>query len=178
MWQRSNCGLGLDNRINYFLREIKQKMKKLLFLLVTISILSACNKEEDRRADDDLLIQNYLMDNGIEAIPIDDTGVYYRITEAGNQEDYPTAISTLRVFYKGYLLDGSIFDQRVRGEHDYLEINIQNVVYGWQVGMQKISKGGKGQIFIPSHAGYGSREQANIPANSVLIFDVELVNVF
>jgi len=154
-------------------------MKKLLFLLVLIGSLSACsNSDAERREADDLLIQNYLMDNGIDAEPIDDTGVYFRMTEEGDNTNYPVRNSVVRVFYKGYLSDGSVFDQRVEGENDYLESNLVNLVYGWQVGVPKISKGGTGQLFIPSHAGYGAVERPGIPKHSVLIFDIKLVNFF
>jgi FKBP-type peptidyl-prolyl cis-trans isomerase FkpA len=158
-------------------------MNKLFFLLISITFLAACtNKEEERREQDDQLIQDYFATNGItDAEPADEnSGVYFRITEPGNNEDYPTANSTIRTFYKGYLLDGTVFDEAVEGEDNYLESPLFNLVYGWRVAFPNFSKGAKGQIFIPSHAGYGGRPPAGsvIPEHAVLIFDVHLVNTF
>lgn len=157
-------------------------MNKLVLLLlgITLFTFSCTSKEEERRENDDLLIQDYFQENGItDAVPADDnSGVYYRITEAGNGEDYPNDNSTIRSFYKGYLLDGSVFDEAVEGEDNYLEISLFQLVYGWRVALPHFSKGAKGQIFIPSHAGYGGQSRTGIPEHSVLIFDVHLVNVF
>lgn len=156
-------------------------MNKLILLLLTFTLITSCtNKEEERRENDDQLIQEYFADNGItDAIPADEnSGVYYRITEPGNNEDFPNDNSTIRVFYKGYLLDGSVFDEAVEGEDNYLESPLFNLVFGWRVALPKFSKGAKGQVFIPSHAGYGSRERPGIPSHSVIIFDIHLVNTF
>lgn len=156
-------------------------MKKLLFLLVITGFITSCSKsDEDRREDDEIIIQNYLLDEGITAEEIGETGVYYRITEPGDNADSPDISSTVRTFYKGYVIGGedTPFDERVEGEDDELTIGLSSLVYGWQVALPKFSKGAKGQIFIPSYAGYGSTERQGIPANSILIFDIHLVNFF
>lgn len=156
-------------------------MKKLLFLLLLTGFLASCSQsDQDRREDDILLIENYLSDNGIVAETIGETGVYFRITEEGDNTNYCDINSTVRVFYKGYLMgsEDEPFDQRVEGEHDELTIALRSLVYGWQVAMPEFSKGAKGQIFIPSYAGYGSQERQGIPSHSVLVFDVHLVNYF
>ena len=158
-------------------------MKKILLIALIGGILVSCSnkKEQELRDADDEMIQEYLSDNGIaDAIKLEDSGVYYRITEEGNGVDFPTSQSIIRVFYKGYLLDGTVFDERVEGEDDYLESFIGNLVFGWQIALLNFSKGSKGQIFIPSHAGYGERPPAgsDIPENAILIFDIHLVNFF
>ena len=153
-------------------------MKKLLFLLLCVGIIASCKSDDDQRPIDEMLIVDYLTTNNITAIKDEGSGVYYRITEEGNGVDYPSVFSTIRCFYKGYLLDGSVFDEREEGVDDYLQTTLRNLVYGWHVALPNFSKGAKGQIFIPSHAGYGSNEREGIPKNSVIIFDVHLVNVF
>ncbi len=155
-------------------------MKKLLFLLLIIGVLGSCKDDVDYRPIDDMLIQDYLTENGIQAIKDEATGVYYRITEEGNGEDFPNVFSTIRTYYKGYLIGGEDdpFDQRIEGEDDYLEIGLNSLVFGWQVALPNFSKNAKGEIYIPSYAGYGNNERSNIPKNSVLIFEVHLVNVF
>lgn len=154
-------------------------MKRLLFLLVITGFLASCNKSDERRIEQNDMILEYLTENNIaDAIEIDESGVYYRITEEGNGGDFPTLNSTVRVFYKGYLMDGTVFDQRVEGVNDYLESSLRDVVYGWQLAIPKFNKGTKGEIFVPSHAGYGARELPGIPSHSILIFEVHLFNFF
>ncbi len=155
-------------------------MKKLLFLFVITAVLASCkNEAEERRNEQEDILQEYFADNNITGlIEIEDSGVYYRITEAGNGEDYPSFSSTIRVFYKGYLLDGSVFDERVEGEDDYLEIPLNAMIFGWQAALPNFSKGAKGEIYIPSHAGYGNTARPGIPEHSILIFEVHLFNVF
>ena len=154
-------------------------MKKLLFLFLAIIAIASCKSDvDDQRPIDEMLIVEYLADNNIIAEKDEETGVYYRITEEGNGADFPVVSSTIRCFYKGYLLDGTVFDERVEGVDDYLQTSLSSLVFGWQVALPNFSKDAKGQIFIPSYAGYGDVERTSIPKKSVLIFDVHLVNVF
>lgn len=154
-------------------------MKKLLFLVLCMSVLFSCkNNDEEQRKEDEMLIQDYLAENNIDAEMIGSSGVYFRITEGGVEEEKPIASSIVRMFYRGQLLDGTVFDERVEGEDDYLESALGNLIFGWQLGVQEFTKGSKGQLFVPSHAGYGNSELPNIPKNSVLIFDIHLVNFF
>ena len=85
----------------------------------------------------------------------------------------PTPSNIITVKYKGYLLDGTVFDQNTTG----VDFRLGSLIRGWQIGFQKFKKGGKGKLLIPSALGYGSAAQGNIPKNSVLIFDVELVDI-
>ncbi len=157
-------------------------MKRLIFLVVIAAFMASCEQkqEEDRRVEDNITIQDYLTENNIDAIKLEDSGVYYVINEEGDNENFVTPTSVIRVYYKGYLIgnEDDPFDQRIEGTHDYLESFLGNLVFGWQVALLNFSKGAKGQIFIPSHAGYGEQERAGIPQNSVLIFDIHLVNSF
>ena len=57
------------------------------------------------------------------------------------------------------------------------EFNLANVIPGFREGLQKIAKGGKATLYIPAKLGYGEQSTPNIPPNSTLIFDVELVDV-
>jgi FKBP-type peptidyl-prolyl cis-trans isomerase len=51
------------------------------------------------------------------------------------------------------------------------------VIAGWREGLQLFGKGGKGTLFIPSQLAYGNTPMSGIPANSVLIFDIHLINI-
>lgn len=82
------------------------------------------------------------------------------------------------VHYSGYLEDGKMFDSSIeRGNPISFEVGTGRVIKGWDEGIMLLRKGGKARLIIPPHLGYGDRDTGPIPANSTLIFDVELVNV-
>ena len=149
-------------------------MKKLFFLLViSVFIFAAC--EEDDPAAEQLkkdieLIEEYLLDSGLVAESTE-SGLHYIIEEEGIG-NYPTLNSIVKVNYKGYLLNGDVFDEGVVNDYP-----LYRYIDGWQEGMQFFKEGGEGILFIPSGLGYGSDARSGIPANSVLIFEIELINV-
>jgi FKBP-type peptidyl-prolyl cis-trans isomerase len=103
-------------------------------------------------------------------------GLCYEIIKPG-AGDYPKPTQVVKVNYTGQLLDGSIFDSTTR--HDPpgpIEIGLDQVIPGWTEGIQKINKGGKIRLYIPSSLGYGDQPQRGIPPSSTLVFDVELLD--
>ena len=88
-----------------------------------------------------------------------------------------TASSVVKVHYTGKLVDGKVFDSSVqRGEP--IEFPLNQVIPGWTEGLQLMKEGGKATLYIPSKPGYGEQGVPGmIPANSTLIFDVELIEV-
>jgi peptidylprolyl isomerase len=89
-----------------------------------------------------------------------------------------TAGATVAVHYTGYLLDGTVFDSSVaRGEPISFPIGQSRVIKGWDEGIAYLKVGEKARLIIPPSLGYGSRDMGPIPANSTLVFDVELVEV-
>lgn len=152
-------------------------MKKKHYLLIIILIiftLNACEKEKQYEIDDQK-IRNYLQENNIDAEK-HASGIYYYIEKEGDGVQ-PNSYSTVLIHYKGYLLDGTEFDSSYdRGEA--VTMSLPNTITGWQIGIPLLRKGGKGTLFIPSTLGYGSQSpSALIPENSVLIFDIELLEV-
>lgn len=145
----------------------------ILALGIAISLFSCQEKQQQQNVDwitvDDGIIQDYLKEHKISAEK-HASGLYYRITKEGNGQ-HPNGTSIVKVKYKGYLIDGTVFDQQPS-----IEFPLSNVIQGWQIGIPLISKGGSGQLFIPSYLGYGRQARPGLPANSVLIFDVELLN--
>lgn len=151
-------------------------MKKLLFLLSLVTILvGSCKKErspEEQFMYDVELIKKYNTDKNLNAQATPE-GVYYVIEVDGTGTQTPTPSNTVNVKYKGYLLDGTVFDQNTSG----IEFRLSGLIRGWQIGLQKFKKGAKGKLLIPSAYGYGAIAQSGIPRNSVLVFDIELVNI-
>ncbi|HCL05169.1 MAG TPA: hypothetical protein DHW64_04035 [Chitinophagaceae bacterium] len=108
---------------------------------------------------------------------IDTTGsiesVYYHILQQGNGE-YVSVTDTVTVHYKGTLLtDGSIFDQT---KDKPAVFSLRRLIRGWQLALPKCRVGGKVRVIIPSAQAYGIRTRSkDIPPNSVLVFDIEVV---
>lgn len=104
-----------------------------------------------------------------------ESGLQYKILAEGNGV-MPAAEDTVEVHYKGMLIDGTEFDSsHNRGETATLALN--QFIPGWVEGMQKVSEGGKIELYIPAALAYGSQQMGTIPAGSTLIFEVELIKV-
>lgn len=118
----------------------------------------------------------YLAKNNIVAEPTE-TGLYYVVTEEGNGE-HPEVGKPVTMHYTGKLLDGTVFDSSVeRGEPFQFVLGVGQVIPGWDEGVQLMSKGEKGVLYIPYYLGYGERQAGDkIVPFSNLIFDVELID--
>jgi FKBP-type peptidyl-prolyl cis-trans isomerase FkpA len=149
-----------------------QHPKFILFLFVLLFLSCKKKSSVNQPEEDEKIITNYIADKKLNA-KATGSGLYYVITTQGTGT-MPVAESIVTVKYKGYLADGTIFDQTNNGGATF---NLTGVIKGWQEGIPLFNKGGKGMLLIPSALGYGSKSQGNIPANSVLIFDVELLDV-
>lgn len=84
--------------------------------------------------------------------------------------------------YKGWLTNGELFDESRKNELGQTEaltfaLGSGQVIQGWEQGIVGMKEGGKRRLIIPASAGYGEMGQGPIPPNSMLIFDVELVQV-
>ena len=151
-------------------------MKKLLLLLFApLLILSACSKKETfdpvkQAATDEAAIKAYIAaDTSIHATR-DPSGLYYQILKQGTGA-HPKATSTVTVNYTGKLLNGSTFDAST----GYTQ-TLNMLIPGWIIGIPYTNVGGRILLVIPSGLGYGpSSPSAKIPANSVLVFTIDLI---
>lgn len=89
---------------------------------------------------------------------------------------------TVAVAYKGYLTNGTLFDESEINEQNQIEaisltLGSGQVIQGWEQGILGMKEGGKRRLIIPSQLGYGEASQGQIPPNSMLIFDVQLAQV-
>ena len=118
----------------------------------------------------------FLEENGRkENVITTESGLQYEVVTLGDGP-MPTEASTVSVFYEGTLLDGTIFD----GNYDTgktISFALNGVIPGWTEGLQLMPAGSTYMFYIPSNLAYGSRASGPIPANSTLIFKVELVEV-
>jgi FKBP-type peptidyl-prolyl cis-trans isomerase FkpA len=149
-------------------------MKRILVLsLIVLSFVSCKKKKVKTQAElDEKIITNYITDNKLNAIATG-SGLYYVVHDPGTGAQ-PNSGSTVVVNYKGSLKDGTVFDQSGAAG---ITISLNAVIKGWQEGIPLFKKGGRGVLLIPSSLGYGTQATGKIPANSVLIFDIELLNV-
>ena len=162
--------------------QIELKMKKYLLLLVVVTTLSlsSCLKEgndpfkdaQEQLTKDEEIIKKFIVDNNIPALR-HESGIYYQIITPGSGTHTYTGNSKTTVNYKGRLLSGSIFDQSTNA----ITFSLGGVIVGWQIGVPLIQKGGKIRLLIPSGYAYGAGGSGSIPANAVLDFDIELVDV-
>ncbi len=89
-----------------------------------------------------------------------------------------TVGSSITVHYLGTLTDGTKFDSSYdRGEPIAFALNPGSLIDGWIEGIPGMKEGGKRKLTIPAAKGYGSRSVGSIPANSDLLFEVELIKV-
>ena len=82
----------------------------------------------------------------------------------------------LKVHYTGWLTDGTVFDSSV-GRKEPEEFPLNRLIKGWQEGVPGLKVGGVRRLKIPPELGYGEKERDKIPANSTLVFEIELLEV-
>ncbi|MEI6059392.1 MAG: FKBP-type peptidyl-prolyl cis-trans isomerase [Bacteroidota bacterium] len=149
--------------------------KLITFILLAVLAASCKTDVTDYGPIDKKTIEAYLAANNLTAQSTA-SGLYYIIEKPGGV-NHPTINSSVAVNYKGYLTDGTVFDASYSsGTPANFALNA--LVAGWQEGLQLIGLKGKIKLLIPSALGYGSTAKTGIPANSVLIFDIELVEFY
>lgn len=149
-------------------------MKNKLIILALV-LFASCSKNDapiDYVTQNDEEIQVYIADNNLNAQK-SSSGLYYVIDEAGTGEQ-PTYNDNVTVAYKGYFINGSVFDQ---SDANGISFNLQQVISGWTEGITYFNEGGSGMLLIPAHLGYGNNNYNGIPGGSVLIFDINLISV-
>ena len=156
--------------------------RKIIAFTLLLLVAAACSKTDSTdeiSAVDKQKIEAYLAEKGLtSAAKSTSTGLYYVIVEPGAAY-HPNINSTVRVMYKGYLLDGTIFDQTTYSNGNPADFTLNSaIIKGWKEGMQLVGAGGKIKLIIPSALGYGSAVSTKIPANSVLVFDIEVVDIY
>lgn len=158
-----------------------KRIELLLVILISVGLWSCGNDvifDEDAQFETDvMLIEEYLADNGLEADTLQPSGIRM-IVENPGEEPKARFGDSIETTYRGYLLDGTEFDSSEgRGPLWFIMDKRDGVIEGWNIAFKELGVGGKATIFIPSQYGYGNRGQGIIPANSVLVFDVEVLNI-
>ncbi|MDE3737620.1 MULTISPECIES: FKBP-type peptidyl-prolyl cis-trans isomerase [Pseudomonas] len=121
--------------------------------------------------------KKFLEDNGKrEGVVTTASGLQYEIVKKAEGAQ-PKATDVVTVHYEGKLTDGTVFDSSVqRGSP--IDLPVNGVIPGWVEGLQLMHVGEKVKLFIPSELAYGEQSPSPaIPANSVLVFDLELISI-
>jgi FKBP-type peptidyl-prolyl cis-trans isomerase FklB len=128
--------------------------------------------EKNLKAGEAFLAEN-AKKNGVKTTA---SGLQYKILKEGDGP-MPKATDTVKVNYKGTLIDGTVFDSSYdRGEPVTFPVN--GVIPGWTEALQMMKVGSKWQLFIPANLAYGERSPGpKIGPNSTLIFEVELLDI-
>ncbi len=119
-------------------------------------------------------LQNYLSSNNITATA-SPSGFYYTITAQGSGKAVVNLCSLVTINYVGKLTNGTVFDQTQAGSP--ATFTLGQLIVGWQKGLPLISKGGSIRLYIPPSLGYGASQAGSIPPNSILIFDITMVDI-
>jgi len=128
-------------------------------------------KAEKQKVYDAGAIEKYLKEKNIETVQ-DTSGIRYVVHNSTGKEK-PTVDNCVEVKYVGRFLEsGEIFDQ-----NEKLSFPLQQVIAGWQIGIPKLGIGDSATFFIPSGLAYGPRGRRTIPPNSILVFDVTLLDI-
>lgn len=152
---------------------------KYIAILLLVTTMISCGSDDkttpleaiDYTAINEEEINAYLTANELES-QTTASGLHYIIENQGDGAK-PSASSNVTVAYRGYFLNGTVFDQSTDG----LSIGLDQVIAGWIEGIPLFNEGGNGVLLIPSHLAYGSFDFNGIPGGSVLVFDIELISV-
>jgi FKBP-type peptidyl-prolyl cis-trans isomerase FkpA len=145
-------------------------MKKILLLFVLAVTFSCSDDEMDYTDQNEIDILAYLEDNNLNAQKTS-SGLYYIIKSSGVGA-FPSANSNVTLGYKGYFLNGEVFDQSTNAT-----FNVRGVVSGFGEAAQLLKPGGSGTFILPSKLGYGNRGSGNISGGEVIIFDINLISI-
>lgn len=145
-------------------------MKKIVFPFCLVALLFLFSCEEDKYADWKILneqwLQSHKSDSGFVSTP---SGLCYKVIHQG-YDRRPNPYSWVSVQYKGYLIDGTLFES---GMYEYY---LSNAIQGWIEGITKMNGGGTYIFYIPSSLGYGKDGYGEIPPYSTLIYEVTLLS--
>ena len=127
-----------------------------------------------------LKVEAYLDSNHIHAQK-HSSGFYYIIHSQGTGAFVTNLCSIVTVTYKGKFTNGITFDST--GTNNVATFQLGEVILGWQKGIPLVNKGASITLYIPPSLGYGPNDLQNnqghviIPGNSILIFDIDVLNI-
>tara|TARA_B110000967_G_C18829389_1_gene533209 strand:+ start:481 stop:924 length:444 start_codon:yes stop_codon:yes gene_type:complete len=146
-------------------------MKKILLFSVLALCFSCSDDDMDYSAQNEIDILAYIQESNLNFLK-SNSGLYYRISSSGSGVS-PNVNSNVTLGYKGYLLNGDVFDQSTSAS-----FNVSGVVQGFGEAVRFLKPGGSGTFILPSKLGYGNTGSGNsIKGGDVIIFDINLIRI-
>lgn len=153
-------------------------MRVLYFCLLFVVAFSSCRDKEIRQHEADILaIENYLNQQGITAERDPAADFFYSFFVKNDNSYTPPRDEglTLEVLYKAYLLDGTVVEDT---RSTPVRVALDQSIYGWRLALPLMSKGDRMLLLLPSRLAYGTESSGLIPANSILVFEIELLEIY
>lgn len=134
-------------------------------------------KQQAKAEENKAISAKWLVENAAKTgVKKTESGLQYKIVSEGSGES-PAATDEVSVKYTGKLIDGTVFDSTDKRNGAPSRFRVAGVIKGWGEALQMMKKGAKWELYIPAELGYRETGTRSIPGNSVLIFDVELVDI-
>ncbi len=131
------------------------------------------NKKEQYKIENEQFLATLREDSSVKELS---EGVLYKIIVTGTGRPVPDRRSVVTCHYKGSLVNGKVFDNSYeRSCPEAFRVN--DLIRGFQIALMNMRVGDHWVVYIPSSLGYGSRSDGDIPGNSTLVFEIELLNV-
>ncbi|HIP31383.1 MAG TPA: hypothetical protein EYG86_01335 [Crocinitomicaceae bacterium] len=146
---------------------------KYLIILLSLLIFTSCATYSDEELQSfDQQIQDYLSKKGISDYQKSESGLYYKIMEQGEGKkvQYKDVISFK---YRGELLNGLVFDEKKQP----IDFELKELIACWKEVILELNEGGKAFLVSPPQLGYGDHKLDDIPQSSILVFNLEVVEV-
>ncbi len=174
----------IDLDVNAFSLAIKHQLEGKKEMLTEEEVRKALSKmsegrnkkrreeaEGNKKIGADFLAKNKAKDG----VKTTESGLQYEVLTEGKGKK-PNAESTVKVHYKGTLIDGTEFDSSYK-RNAPAEFPVKKVIKGWTEALQLMSIGSKWKLTIPADLAYGESGRPSIPPNSALVFEVELLEI-
>lgn len=155
----------------------ESKMKKEEIQQAIMKLQEIVMKKQQAKAEENTKVANdFLEKNKSQAgVKVTASGLQYIVEKEGDGPT-PTKDDMVQCHYTGTLIDGKKFDSSVdRGQP--ADFPVSGVIPGWTEALQMMKVGSKYKLFVPPNLGYGPRGTPEIPPNSVLVFEVELLKI-
>ena len=163
-----------DEIISITINAVGEKAQKF----DSVKVFDDFNKSKSERLKKEKENQLKLLNDISQGFSKTKSGLLYKF-QTQNKSEKPSTGDNVRVHYKGMLLDGTVFDSSYkRNEPIEFKLGVGQVIKGWDEGVSLLGIGDKAKLIIPSELAYGEAGAGGIiPANAILIFEVELVSI-
>jgi FKBP-type peptidyl-prolyl cis-trans isomerase FklB len=144
---------------------------------ILVKYFTALNEKEKQEnlKQGELFLEQNAKAPDVNVLP---SGLQYKILQKGHGANPPKSTDTVEVNYKGFLIDGQLFESSYDNGKP-IKFLLKQVIPGWTEGLQHITEGGKIVLYIPTQLAYGERVRQGSPIkpNAALIFEIELLKI-